>query len=216
MFEDAAGAEVRTLIGRLSRIDLVRTTFYLAGGTALALHLGHRMSQDIDLFTGTLFQTQPLREKLVHMEGLVLVEEEGTLHTIIDGVKVSFLYYPYPVMHPFQEFKGLNVAAVGDIACMKAVAISQRGEKKDFFDMVEILKVCDPRQLRQMFLGKYGAQRINCYHILKSLFYFQDAEDSPDPLSLNDTTWDMVKTYLREREKELTREFCLGEWQSKT
>jgi hypothetical protein len=51
---------------------------------------------------------------------------------------------------------------------------------------------------------------------LKSLFYFQDAEDSPDPLSLNDTTWDMVKTYLREREKELTREFCLGEWQSKT
>jgi predicted nucleotidyltransferase component of viral defense system len=138
MFKDAAGAEVRGLIRRLSGIDFVRTTFYLAGGTALALQLGHRTSNDLDLFTGKLFSTEPLREKLVHMGGLVLVEEEGTLHGILDGVKVSFLYYPYPVLHPFHEFEGLNVAAIGDIACMKAVAISQRGEKKDFFDMAGI------------------------------------------------------------------------------
>lgn len=216
MFKDAASPEILALIEWLSGITLVRSTFYLAGGTALALQVGHRRSDDLDLFSETLFSAERLRETLVQSGGLILVEEEGRLHSLVDGIKVSFQYYPYPVLHPFLKMAGLNVAAIGDIACMKAIAISQRGEKKDFFDLVAILKVHDPHELKQMFLKKYGEQRVNCYHVLKSLFYFQEAEDSPDPRSLNDTTWDEVKAYLRDREKELTQGFCLEERQGKT
>ncbi len=88
---------------------------------------------------------------------------------------------------------------------MKVIAITQRADKKDFYDLYEILKHFQPLELKDMFLKKYGGQRINCYHILKSFFYFQDAEDSPDPISLNGTTWDEVKTFFINNERKLTK-----------
>jgi hypothetical protein len=92
---------------------------------------------------------------------------------------------------------------------MKVVAISQRAEKKDFFDMMEILQRNGPAQLKTMFLEKYGEAKINCYHILKSFFYFADVEEAPDLVSLNNTTWEQVKSYFLSHEKILTNELCL-------
>ena len=91
------------------------------------------------------------------------------------------------------------------------MAISQRAEKKDFFDMVEILQRYRPGQLKHMFMEKYGEEKINCYHILKSFFYYADVEDAPDPVSLNNTTWDQVKSYFLTNEKILMAELCLQE-----
>jgi hypothetical protein len=210
MFSDVTDPELLRLIRRLSGITAVSSTFYLAGGTALAFHIGHRKSIDLDFFSPSRFSSAALSEMVVSLGGRMLLEEEGTLHSIIDDVKTSLLYYPYPVLYPFTKIAGVNIASVGDIACMKAVAISQRGEKKDFYDMVEVLKIYRPQELKAMILNKYGARRINCYHILRSLFYFEDAEDSPDPVSLNNTTWETVKAYLLAREEELTREWRLS------
>lgn len=209
MFKYAVDPKLLLLIERLSKVAEVRSRFYLAGGTGLALQFGHRRSDDLDFFSATPFDVERIARTVIELDGRILAQEEGTIHCIIDGVKVSFLFYPYPVLYPFQSVEGFGMASVGDIACMKAIAISQRGEKKDFFDMVEILRRHEPRQIKEMFMKKYGSRRVNCYHILKSLFYFADAEDSPDPVSLNNSTWPSVKDFLLKREKDLMRELCL-------
>jgi len=133
----------------------------------------------------------------------IISSEKDTIHASQSGARISLISYPYPCIAPFIAFRGINLASLRDIACMKAVAIAQRSEKKDFFDMYELLKQIDPADLKQDFLNKYGSARINCYHILKSFFFFDDAEQQPDPVSLNNTTWQQVKNYFMENEKEL-------------
>jgi hypothetical protein len=145
---------------------------------------------------------------LLEMGGKILVSEARTIHGLINEYKV-FFFYPYKVLEPFIYFGNFKIASVADIGCMQAVAISQRAEKKDFFDMMEVLHRYRPSQLKAMFLKKYGEERINCYHILKSFFYFADVEEAPDPVSLNNTTWEQAKSFFLTHEKTLTEELCL-------
>jgi len=194
------------LIEQLATHTEVASQFYLAGGTGLALQLGHRGSIDIDLFSEKTFDTERYATLIIGLNGRVIQSEEGSVHGVAAGVKVSFLYYPYQLLNPFQNVNGIKVASVDDIAAMKVVAISQRGDKKDFFDLYEILKSITPHDLKNLFLKKFGASRINCYHILKSFFFFDDADQQPDPVSLNGTSWEMVKNYFLDQEKELMRD----------
>ncbi|NJD38944.1 MAG: nucleotidyl transferase AbiEii/AbiGii toxin family protein [Geobacter sp.] len=206
MFFNAVDKQLLLLIDQLAVCPEVAESFYLAGGTGLALQLGHRTSIDIDLFSQQAFNAERYASLLIRLGGRVIQSEEGSVHGVAADIKVSFLYYPYPMLKPFQVVRGLKVASIDDIAAMKVVAISQRGDKKDFFDLYEILKNVSPRDVKTLFLKKFGASRINCYHILKSLLYFDDAEQQPDPLSLNGTTWEQVKGYFLEHEKELMQE----------
>jgi len=73
------------------------------------------------------------------------------------------------------------VAGLGDIAAMKIIAISQRGKKRDFVDLYFILQRVPILKITQVLIGRYGKERINPVHIGKSLVYFNDAEDDPDP-----------------------------------
>jgi len=171
----------------------------------LALHFGHRKSDDLDLFSEKDFSVEKLCKTIENLSGQILIAEQETIHANVEGVKLSLLLYPYKLIKPLQKFDGIKIAGIEDIASMKVVAISQRADKKDFYDLYEILKHSRPLELKDMFLKKYGRQRINCYHILKSFFYFQDAEDSPDPISLNGTTWDEVKTFFINNERKLTK-----------
>lgn len=193
------------LIDSLANIPDIAHRFYLAGGTALALQYGHRTSIDLDMFSQKPFDGGTIADTLVEIGGQIIMEETGAVHAVVNGVKVSFLYYPYPLLKPLKEFHGIPMASTEDIAAMKAVAISQRGDKKDFFDMYEILKTITPADLKKLLLSKFSQARINCYHIIKSFFYFDDADRQPDPLSLNGTTWEQVKNYFIEREEELMR-----------
>ena len=74
--------------------------------------------------------------------------------------------------------------------------------------MYEILRVYSPSAVRDMVIQKYGEKRINCYHIVKSFFYFEEAEKSFDPISLNNTSWQQVKNYFIQNEGELTSGIC--------
>lgn len=130
MHEQAADLAVLQLIERLAAVENIRGAFYLAGGTALALQLGHRKSNVLDLFAPKPFDIERLSWRVVALGGRVRVAEQGTLHATIDGVKASFFYYPYGLLKPFVRYRGLNIAAIEDIACMKVIAIAQRGEKK--------------------------------------------------------------------------------------
>lgn len=205
MPQSAVDKSVILLIRDFFAQEAVRGSFYLAGGTALAFHCNHRKSFDIDLFSGKEFDGDTIVREIVARNGSVLDTRAGTVHGLVNGIKVSFFHYPYPLICPVVIKETAAIASIEDIGCMKAVAISQRAEKKDFFDMVEILKKIPPEKLKTCFLEKYGENRINCYHILRSFFFFEDAESSPDPISTNGTTWSYVKTWFLENERPLTK-----------
>ena len=208
MFLEAIDERVKSLLfGTLPPILKGLENFYLAGGTGLALLLGHRKSVDVDLFREKEFDVERLSFDLSRTGAEISVAEQGTLHAFVEGIKLSFLHYPYPLLKDPQVIEGVRVACIEDIACMKVIAVSQRAEKKDFFDLYELLQKFGPAQLGKMIIEKYGKERVNAYHTLKSFFYFADAEGSLDPVSLHDVTWEKVKQYLRENEQIITETF---------
>lgn len=172
--------------------------FYLAGGTALALHLGHRLSEDLDFFSPSHIDTLMLRQRLEELGSFELLNAKwGTIHGILQGTKVSFLYYKYPLLAAPTAFKGCPVASPQDIAPMKIEAIASRGSKKDFFDLYFIAQeIADLKSCLDLYRQKFSGTNFNLYHILKSLTYFADAEREKDPVLLRPVSWEQVKQYL--------------------
>ncbi len=209
MFTEAVVPGLLLLMRRLAAVPMISAHFYLAGGTGLALQLGHRRSDDLDLFSPEPWPAEFLEPLLVGWGGTILVSEARTVHASVAGVRVSFLHYPYPLVTPCLYLEQLRLASMADIGCMKVIAISQRAEKKDFFDLMAVLQRLSVAELKSLLLAKYGERRLNFYHILKSLLYFAEAEASPDPVSLTGTTWEEVKSFFLSREKELWQELCL-------
>lgn len=168
--------------------------FYLAGGTALAVHLGHRKSIDLDFFSQEDFSTPEIKRQLSQIAKIVLLgEADGTLHVTVDLVMVSFLHYRYGLLYPPIMFEGLAIADKRDIAAMKLDAVSSRGSRKDFIDIYELLKQHTLAELIDFFEKKYAGIKYNMLHILKSLVYFDDADGEPPPMMLHDVNWDDVK-----------------------
>ncbi|NLI79595.1 MAG: nucleotidyl transferase AbiEii/AbiGii toxin family protein [Candidatus Riflebacteria bacterium] len=201
MFAEVLTPGLQGLWRQLADRPAVTGPFVLAGGTALAVQVGHRRSFDLDFFTTQDFRPELLEQTLLELGGTTVSLEEGTLHVRFGEAKASFLRYPYRWISPPVPGDGLMLAAVPDIAAMKVVAISQRGTKKDFYDLYKIMQTSDPEQVKGWFLDKYGERKINCYHILRSLFFFEDAEPDPEPISLDGTTWAQVKAFFRARER---------------
>jgi len=117
--------------------------FYLVGGTALALHIGHRQSVDFDFFSEKPLPDGLLRKvKRVFTPRLITVTYQSPeqLNLIVDGVKITFFYYPYSVLDPFVSYKGIAVASVREIALMKAFSIGKRLSYKDYVDWYFLLK----------------------------------------------------------------------------
>ncbi|MBI4640768.1 MAG: nucleotidyl transferase AbiEii/AbiGii toxin family protein, partial [Candidatus Tectomicrobia bacterium] len=154
--------------------------FYLVGGTALAVHFGHRHSVDLDWFTGEQI-TDPMRlAQEIRDEGIPFLTgqiERGTLHGTVSGVRVSFLEYQYRLLNPpvvWPEF-GCLIASLEDLACMKLSAVAQRGAKKDFIDIYALgLKHCSLWDMLRLYQQKYSIEDIG--HLLYSLTYFSDAD----------------------------------------
>lgn len=168
--------------------------FYLTGGTALALHLAHRQSEDLDFFTPSSFD--PITaQNLLRQVGLMTSTEleENTLNTFIDGVKIQLLYYPYPLLKELVEWEEILISSIEDIACTKMITVSMRGSKKDFVDIYFLLQRFSLETLFSMVNQKYSGVEYNPQHILKSLVYFEDAEGQPMPRMFVDIAWDTIK-----------------------
>lgn len=177
--------------------------FSLAGGTALSLHLGHRISIDLDLFTQDQFNSNALFESLRDSE--VFRDTVAScshavnslslfLKTEMREVKVDLIRHHYPLLMPVQCIDDIRIFSVQDIAAMKLNAIANRGCKKDFFDIHSLLKLFSLTELLSFFEEKYA--QINSFTVMKSLTYFADAEADPEPMSLVDTSWHEVKSTL--------------------
>lgn len=171
--------------------------FYLAGGTGLAMQLGHRLSVDLDWFSTKAFSAVKLKKELSHLGKLKITgEEPGTLHGVLDGVKISFFRYEYKPLFSFVDGGGIKIADARDIAAMKLDTISSRGSKKDFIDLYFLLQEYSLDDVIGFFEKKYHAIKYNKIHILKSLTYFENAESEPMPIMLKRVGWNNVKKVI--------------------
>lgn len=183
----------------LERSSLLNT-FYLAGGTGLALQFGHRLSQDLDFFSAQLFDEDLLLQQLENLKGWALASKAPhTLHATIEESRLTFLGYTYEALFPLLSFEGVQVADARDIACMKLSALASRGTKRDFVDVYVAAQKFGLATILQWFERKYAQARYNRLHVLKSLTFFDDAEKDPMPHMLLPIDWpQVVQFFLRE------------------
>lgn len=178
----------------------------LAGGTALALQLGHRVSVDLDFFTVEDFSTEALIQEIkgFKLAWQILQEEAGGLTVLVNGVKVSVLRYPYPFTDLTVRIKSITVAGLMDIAAMKVIAITQRGAKRDFVDLYFILQDTPFRKIAANMLRRFGPERVNPLIIGKALVFFDDAEADPEPQYLIEKPeWKDIKSFFRKNVKQM-------------
>lgn len=174
--------------------------WYLAGGTALALHAGHRQSVDLDFFTAeTEFDQKKIEETLAATgEWKTTSLDKGTVYGELKGAKISLIAYPYfKIAGQFTKIGHVAIAQPADIAAMKITAISQRGKRRDFIDLYWISKNIQPllKSIESVAI-QYSVPQ-NQSHILKSLVYFDDAEGDPMPTLLFKATWQDIKKYFQ-------------------
>ena len=167
----------------------------LAGGTGLAFRMGHRISEDLDFFRTDELDVRGLHHVLGPFGDYeTLQEADHTLTVLIRDTKLSFFRVRDPFLFESEAYRFFSIAAVDDIALMKLAAISGRGSRKDFADLYMILQTGTSLEAYfEMLPRKYGASRVNSYHILKSLTYFDDADAEPMPRMLVPFDWEECK-----------------------
>lgn len=189
---------------------LKQSAWYLAGGTALALYEGHRTSLDLDFFYPK--RNFSLKRLLSHVSKeywTIDVAEEGTVYASFGKTKVSFIAYPFfiPKLSPIR-YGALRILQPKDITVMKIIAVSQRGRKRDFVDLYWYVKKHEP--LSDILLrlpDQYPTVAHDYHHILKSLMYFEDAEQDPMPKIFFDATWREIKKYFQHEVPRITKMF---------
>jgi predicted nucleotidyltransferase component of viral defense system len=211
VFYTAVPKHVASVIGKLRYFPFPDNT-YMAGGTAVTLYLGHRVSIDIDLFTKEHFLTGPIinttrTEHLVRMES---VSDRDSFVIEVDGVRLSLFYYPYPLLEPvyYDQANRIALASLSDIAAMKTVAIVQRGTAKDFVDLKAIIETTKMSldNLIISTLQKYGSGEDYSYHVKRGLVFFDDAEKNLKDIVLlknsfqypiTPSEWEDVKAFFK-------------------
>lgn len=195
------------------RLDLLplfknfKKDFYLSGGTALALQIGHRDSVDFDFFKEVEIDTQKLfnhLEEFFKEHHLLKVQEErNTLGLIIDdSVKLSFFGYKYKLIKELVCEENFNLASIEDIGCMKLSAITGRASNKDYIDLYYILQKIRLTDLLDKASEKFPDIDRNL--ILKSLVYFEDVHLEPIMFKNNNhVDFEEVKNFLEAKVKEL-------------
>ncbi|MDO8529724.1 MAG: nucleotidyl transferase AbiEii/AbiGii toxin family protein [bacterium] len=188
---------------------LKESGWYLAGGTALALQAGNRKSLDLDFFTERKnFDGKKLLSKFLdNANWNTRVEEENTIYGELLKTSVSFIAYPFfiPKQKTLQH-GSIRVLDKLDIAVMKITAISQRGRKRDFFDLYWCAKNLEPlEKIIKRLKVQYPSVAHDYHHILKSMVYFEDAESDPDPQIFFKTNWKEVKNFFRKEIPEILK-----------
>lgn len=199
MHSESINSETKRVLEKIAKSPIA-SGFYLAGGTALAIQLGHRESIDLDWFSEIEFLNSKVKEEFSGIGKFELTsEEEGTVHGTADDVKVSFLRYPYKLLFPLVSFSGINLADERDISAMKIDAVSSRGSKKDFIDIFFLLQKYSLDELFGFFEKKFPNIHYNKLHVLKSLVYFEAAESEPMPKMIEKAEWEGIKKEIAEK-----------------
>ncbi len=206
MFEETLTKRAKENLAILGSSKILKDA-YLAGGTAVALQLGHRISVDFDFFTPKDFMPKIFASKLSRLG--VFKEEQASKGTVLGnfkGIRFSLFVYKYPLLFTSLKYQSLNVADIRDIAAMKIDAIATRGLKRDFIDLYFI---CNSgyklTELLSFYDRKYKNLASNIIHIQKSLVFFDDAEFEAMPKMINPVDWEDIKKFFVSEVKRLAK-----------
>jgi len=177
VFEEALIEGANDSLAILGRSGVLKDA-YLAGGTAAALQIGHRISVDFDFFTSTEFAPKDFSRALSKLGSFDETQaDKGTVLGNFKGVSFSLFIYKYPLIFPAKKYLSLNIADVRDIAAMKIDAIATRGAKRDFIDLYFIYQSgYQLKQLLDIYDKKYKNIAATGMHIMKSLIYWDCCE----------------------------------------
>jgi len=205
-YPEVLEASQKKILRRLGPV-MAQRHFYLGGGTALALHLGHRHSVDLYWFSAEPM-ADPLRlaadirsAGIPFQSGLI---DRGTLHGKISGVRVSFLEYLYPLLErPLRLPKyAIRIASRADLSCMKLSALAQRGSRKDFLDIYALgLRYKSLADILRLYQKKFSVMDIA--HVLYALAFFEDADRERMPRMIWPANWRTTKSTIMEWVKEV-------------
>ncbi len=176
--------------------------FALAGGTALALQIGHRISVDLDFFGRHSFDPEELLSTYAKIgDYQLLSQSKSVLVVSLQGIKVDVVNYRYGLLEPVRHIDNLRLLSLPDIAAMKLAAITGRGRKRDFIDLFFLLKTYSLVEMMEFYRRKFpdGSE----FLVAKSLAYFGDAEEDEDPVLLKEADWQQVKRTIRKEVNKL-------------
>jgi len=170
----------------------------LCGGTGLALHFGHRISEDLDFFRADEFEVEDLLSDLTRLGQVqVTSRARNTLHVFVNEVRISFLSLEAPLIYKSMQYRGLMIGDPRDIAILKIIAIGGRGSRKNFIDLYSYLQQAPGlSQLFDQLENRDSNIDWNRYHLMKSMTWFKEADQEPMPDMLVDIDWDEVKEFF--------------------
>jgi len=192
--------------------------FYLAGGSGLALHLGHRFSIDLDFFSPDADAVGPdvrsvLRETLHDPTLSISHDKDATFVATWRGVGISFFrLHLYPLVQQPLLAESVPVATVEEIGAMKLAAIIGRGTRKDLVDLYYVLQQVPIERLFEVAVVKYARVRTFAISATCALAYFEDAEALPMPLMIDRTPWATMKRFLERQALEAGRKHLEDLW----
>jgi predicted nucleotidyltransferase component of viral defense system len=182
--------------------------FALVGGTALSLLYGHRMSVDLDLFSNKPFDNEIIVNALENQFGTSFDNRSTNprfgIFCFVNEVKIDIVRHPHPMIRPELLIDEIRMFSTEDIVAMKVQAILGRGKKKDFWDVAELLKHYPIVDFINLHKEKYATQNLYIT-VPQAITYFADANESEDPICLQNQSWDSVKEFISEKVSEYLR-----------
>ena len=166
--------------------------FNLVGGTSLALQIGHRFSVDIDMFGKQEIDEFEFVDELSNFGKVIVIKKsKNVLILSVNGIKVDFVNYKYPLLEEITIVENIRLASDKDISAMKLNAIAGRGSRKDFIDLHFLLQKYSLKEMISFYNTKYadGSE----FMVLKSLTYFEDAESEEIPILFQKLDWNEIK-----------------------
>lgn len=182
--------------------------FYMAGGTALALQLGHRTSLDFDFYSKEKLESEKFAMHLRQLLPSTKIshQTDDTFLAIASGVNISVFYYPYQLLRDFVDFSPVQLASLEDIAAMKIVAIVQRARQRDFLDLYYLIERLGMAEVVTSAYKKYPWYEENNQIVLTALTYFEEAnkDDEAGGITVFDKNlqWKNVKEKIRHEVKK--------------
>jgi predicted nucleotidyltransferase component of viral defense system len=191
-----------SLLQKLNAIPFIKNNFALAGGTSLALQIGHRTSIDLDFFCISPFDLNELEIILSSQKDLAFEfvgKNSRMFFCYINDVKCDFVQEPAKLLNPFIENDKVLYFSIEDIAAMKMHTICGRGKRKDFFDIYALLELYSWEKLLVVFEKKYGKSQLQ--FLWRSISYFEDAENDFEVVGFEpyNKNWGEIKKTLLQK-----------------
>ncbi len=205
MFTNGISPATERCLETLKKTTLT-SNYYLTGGTVAALYLGHRISYALDFFSNSPLGPIQIAQELGKLGKLQTDQNDaGTFLGMLDGVKIGFFRYLYPMVEPEQSFEGVRIASLMDIGCMKLEAIASRGIMRNFVDMYLIAQKLGLENVLTAARTKFASTDYSETHFLRSLAYFADADTANPPTMLVAWDWEEIMHYFEQEVKRVSQ-----------